>query len=103
MNYEIFNIFDAVFFISITTLMVGLVGLLVRHCLRSRCEHFTLCWGFITIDRRVDLEVQEEMSRIEHGISTEEEPSQHPQLAPQIPMRRPSFPDNLHKDKDNKV
>ncbi len=65
--------YDAVFFISIGTMVVGLVALMIRFCIKSKCEHFSLCFGLITIDRRVDLEVQEEMHKIDRGIEDNDE------------------------------
>lgn len=61
------NVYDGVFFISIATILAGSFGLAVRYCLKSKCEHFGLCWGFFTIKRRVDLEVQEEIAQMEMG------------------------------------
>ena len=60
--------YDAVFFISIGTMVVGLIGLIIKYCLKSKCEHFSLCFGLITVDRRVDLETQEEIHKIDHNI-----------------------------------
>jgi hypothetical protein len=41
--------------------------------LKSKCEHFSCCYGLFTIDRRVDLEVQEEIRALELGIKEDEE------------------------------
>ena len=65
--------YDAVFFISIGTMIVGLMALIIRFCIKSKCEHFSLCFGLITVDRRVDLEVQEEMHKIDKGIDDADE------------------------------
>ena len=64
--------YNAVFFISLATILVGAFGVSVKYCLKSKCEHFSLCCGLIKIDRRVDLEVEEEMKAIEMGIRDEE-------------------------------
>lgn len=64
--------YDAVFFISLATILVGAFGVSVKYCLKSKCEHLNLCCGLLTIDRRVDLEVQEEMKLAELGIKDEE-------------------------------
>ena len=64
--------YDAVFFISLATILVGAFGVSVKYCLKSKCEHLNLCCGLLVIDRRVDLEVQEEMKEIEMGIKDEE-------------------------------
>jgi len=60
--------FNGAFFISIATIITGFFGLALRHCLKSKCEDFTLCWGLFKIKRRVDLEVEEEMAQMEMGI-----------------------------------
>jgi hypothetical protein len=65
--------YDAVFFISLATILVGAFGVSAKYCLRSKCEHFSCCWGLFTIDRRVDLEVQEEIRALELGIREDEE------------------------------
>ena len=86
--------FDAVFFISIGSMVIGFMSLIIRYCLKSKCEHFSLCFGILKIDRRVDLEVQEEMSRIEHGLPEDEIPTPQTQQAPpQMSMKRPSLTD----------
>lgn len=64
--------YDAVFFISIATIIVGAFGVSVKYCLKSKCEHLNLCCGLLVIDRRVDLEAQEEMKELELGIRDEE-------------------------------
>jgi hypothetical protein len=56
---------DGVFFISAGTLVTGFLGLCIKHILRSKCEHFNCCFGLISIDRRVDLELQAEMKEME--------------------------------------
>lgn len=67
------EIYDGIFFLSLASLVVGLCGLSIKYCLKSKCEHFALCCGLISIDRRVDLEVAEEMKKIEMGIDTTDE------------------------------
>lgn len=64
---------DGVFFLSLATILAGSFGLAVRYCLKSKCEHFGLCFGLISIDRRVDLEVQEHIRELELGMTDEEE------------------------------
>jgi len=49
------------------------MGLIVRYTLKSKCEHFKCCFGLFEIDRRVDLEVQEEMAQMELGIENNED------------------------------
>jgi hypothetical protein len=64
--------YDAVFFISLATIIVGAFGVSAKYCLKSKCEHFSCCWGLFSVDRRVDLEVQEEIKALELGIKDEE-------------------------------
>lgn len=71
--------YNSVFFISIGTLLVGAFGVAVKYCLKSKCEHFSLCCGLIKIDRRVDLEVQEHLREIELGV-TDEEKAEMPEI-----------------------
>ena len=65
--------YDAVFFISLATILVGAFGVSAKYCLKSKCEHFSCCYGLFTIDRRVDLEVQEEIRALELGIKEGDE------------------------------
>ena len=68
--------FDAVFFLSIGTLFVGLIGTMLKYCLKSKCEEFNCCsivqgCSLFTVKRRVDLEVQEEL----HEMDTHQNPT----------------------------
>ena len=69
--------FDAVFFLSIGTLFVGLIGTLLKYCIKSKCEEFNCCsmvqgCSLFTVKRRVDLEVQEELHEMDiHQNPTE--------------------------------
>lgn len=62
--------FDAVFFLSIGTLFVGLIGTMLKYCIKSKCEEFNCCsmvqgCSIFTVKRRVDLEVQEELHEMD--------------------------------------
>ena len=62
--------FDAVFFLSIGTLFVGLIGTMLKYCIKSKCEEFSCCsmvqgCSLFTVKRRVDLEVQEELHEMD--------------------------------------
>ena len=59
------SVFDAVFFVTIGTLITGFLGVVIKYCLKSKCEQITFCWGCFEINRRVDLEVQEEIREME--------------------------------------
>lgn len=67
------TVYDGVFFISLATILVGALGVSAKYCLRSKCEHFSCCCGLFTIDRRVDLEVQEEIKALELGVKDGDE------------------------------
>lgn len=73
MSADWMTTYDGVFFISLGTLLIGFLGLIVRYALKSKCEHFSCCFGAFTIDRRVDLEVQEELAQMELGVNDKEE------------------------------
>ena len=60
--------FDSVFWISLTTLLIGAFGLSVKHCLKSKCDQINLCCGLLNIHRRVDLEAAIEEKEIELGL-----------------------------------
>lgn len=83
--------YDGVFFISIATLITSILGISIRYCLKSKCEHFSLCFGLIKIDRRVDLEVQEELAQLEMGVTDDEPTTQQPV------NQQPTQPVNQHQ------
>ena len=68
------TVYDGVFFLSLATILAGSFGLAVRYCLKSKCEDFSLCYGLIRVERRVDLETQVDMRSLELGLREEEEP-----------------------------
>lgn len=61
--------FNAVFFLSLGTMILGSFGLIVRYSLRSRCVKCSFCYGLIVIDRDIQAEIQEEQFEITHGIN----------------------------------
>lgn len=64
--------FDSMFWITLATIVVGSFGLSVKYCLKSKCEHLNLCCGLIKIDRRVDLEIEQEMRALELGVPNDD-------------------------------
>lgn len=64
--------FDAVFWITISTLVCGSFGLVVRYCLKSKCDNINICYGLINVHRDVKLEVEEEMKEMELGINNDD-------------------------------
>ena len=64
--------FDGVFFITIASLICAAFGLVIRYCLKSRCDNVNLCFGLIAIHRNVELESVEEIRKIESGVKDDE-------------------------------
>ena len=60
--------YDAVFFVSVGTLVIGFFGLIIKYCLKSKCESVRLCGGLIQIKRRVDLETELEIHEIDANV-----------------------------------
>jgi len=60
--------FDAVFFVTIATLTCGSFGLVVRYCLKSKCDEVNLCFGLIKVHRDIKAEIELEEKEIETGI-----------------------------------
>jgi hypothetical protein len=79
---------DGVFFISIATILASSFAVGVRYCLKSKCEHFSICFGLINIDRRVDLETQEHIREVELGMIDKDDVIEKKQ--PEVANRRPS-------------
>ena len=65
MSDEWITTFDAVFFLTIGSLVFGCFGLVIRYALKSKCDNVNLCFGLITIHRNVELEAEEEMKEME--------------------------------------
>ena len=49
-----YNEFNSVFFITITTIIFGVVSLSIRTCLRSKCKRLDCCG--ILVERDVEVE-----------------------------------------------
>ena len=72
MSNEWINTFDGVFFLTIGSLVFGCFGLVIRYCLKSKCDNINLCFGLITVHRNVELEAEEEMKQMELGIKDDD-------------------------------
>ena len=57
MWYEIFN---DVFWISISTGFFAFLTVVIKTALKSKCDQTNLCFGCITIHRRVELETDDD-------------------------------------------
>jgi len=64
--------FNSVFWITITTILTGSIGLAIKFCLKSKCDNVSCCWGGIVIHRNVEIEQEEEMKAMEMGISRQD-------------------------------
>jgi len=64
---EWIDTFDGIFWITISTLICGSFGLVVRYCLKSKCEDVSLCYGLIHVKRDIKAEVEEELKELELG------------------------------------
>ena len=53
--------FDAAFFITTGSLLIGFLGLSIKYCLKSKCQDFSCLWGMIKIIRNVQLESEIEL------------------------------------------
>ena len=72
MGEEWINTFDAVFFITISTLLFGCFTLSIRYCLKSRCDTINLCYGLISVHRDVKIEEELEMRAMDLGVKDDE-------------------------------
>ena len=73
MGDEWITTFDAVFFLTIGSLVCGGFALVIKHCLKSKCDNVNLCFGMITVHRNVDLETEEEMKELELGVKDKDD------------------------------
>jgi len=53
---EWYNTFDAVFFTGIATMVFGCFAIIIKTALASKCDNLNLCFGCITVHRKVELE-----------------------------------------------
>lgn len=51
-----FEVYDGVFFITIITILSGSFALMLKYCLKSKCDNVSCCWGGVIIHRNTDLE-----------------------------------------------
>ena len=61
------EVFDGAFFISTTTIIVGILGVAIRYALKSKCRNTNICYGCIVIDRNTEGEIDEELAELELG------------------------------------
>jgi hypothetical protein len=63
--------YNGAFFLSLATMFFGFLGLTIKYCLKSKCEDINICG--IHIQRRVDLEVEEEKYEIDHAAKPDDQ------------------------------
>lgn len=56
--------YSEAFYISIATICGGLITLIIKYLLRSKCSNVNLCFGLININRDIEAEVKEELEII---------------------------------------
>ena len=65
---------DAVFFVSLATIFAGMYKFTVTYCLKSKCEQFSLCFGFLNIKRDIKSEIEIERYEIQHDVEKDNQP-----------------------------
>ena len=73
MSDEWIEIYDGVFFITISTLLFGCIGLSIKYLLKSKCDNVNLCYGLIKVHRNVKVEEELELKKLELGIKDDDE------------------------------
>lgn len=48
--------FDSTFFVTIVTILTGSFALMLKYCLKSKCDKISCCCGLIKIHRIVEIE-----------------------------------------------
>jgi hypothetical protein len=51
-----YSTFDSVFWITLSGIITGSIGLCIRYSLKSKCDLVKVCWGLLEIHRNVELE-----------------------------------------------
>ena len=65
-----YTTFDAVFFITVSTLVCGTVGVMIRHCLKSKCDTIDICFGLIKVHRDIKAEIEEDIIQMNDNDET---------------------------------
>ena len=89
---------DAVFWVSIATITVGLFKYVVSYMLKSKCSDFSLCWGAIKIKRDITIERDIEIATINAGRPTESDEKAEEELPMPLPI---SLPGSRRPSRDN--
>ena len=54
-----YTVFNDVFWISVATLTFSFLGVVIKSMLASKCDNVNICFGLLTIHRRVELEQEQ--------------------------------------------
>ena len=65
---------DAVFFVSVITIFAGMYRYSLLYCLKSKCQNFKLCYGFIQVERNIAAEIEIERYEIQHDLEKGNQP-----------------------------
>ena len=60
---------DSVLLLSICTIAAGIIGLVVKYCLKSKCNDVNCCFGCMRIQRDVRAEIELEEQQLERGVT----------------------------------
>ena len=55
-----YTVFNDVFWISVATLTFSFLGIVIKSMLASKCDNVNICFGLLTIHRRVELEQEQQ-------------------------------------------
>jgi hypothetical protein len=65
-----YDTFDSAFFITITTIIFGVVSLSIRSCLRSKCKKLDCCGILIERDTEAEEHIDERAMELKRNDST---------------------------------
>ena len=57
-----YTVFNDVFWISVATLTFSFLGVVIKSMLASKCDNVNICFGLLTIHRRVELEQEQQQN-----------------------------------------
>jgi hypothetical protein len=75
MNQEIF---DDTFWLTLSGIIVGVLGILIRYCFLSKCDNVSVCFGILKVHRAVELELPNVENDLEEQYHGNEEKSNVP-------------------------
>jgi hypothetical protein len=61
-----YDVFDAVFWLSIASFFFGSIAVTLSFCFKSKCKKCNICFGFIDVERDVIAENEETKMELEH-------------------------------------